>query len=206
MPYNEILENFGLIALTIVFGAQVIDYFKIKTSAFFDYFLKFVWIFSLAAVFGFEFYLVVLQYIDLSKDIFGRLLSQNSAYLFSYVLPRLVYPSVIALLAAILFWRCAKFLNARSGGRFFEKEELSIFGLAIFLTGYPAFFIYFIALIAVFLIFNSALSLYHILAKKTSVKNLPRFSLYFFWLPAAIFAIIIKSWLSSKGLLLFFNL
>ncbi len=205
MPYNEILENFSLIVLAIVFGAQVIGYFKIKIRAFFDWLVKFSWPFSLVVVFGYEFYLVILQYIYWSGSPFTQVFL-SPYYFLTYVTRMLVGQSVIAFLAAILFWQAAKFLNKRSSERFFEKEELEIFRLAIFLTGYPAFLIYFIVLILAFLIFNLALSIYHIIAEKASLSGLPRFPLYFFWLPTAIFAIIIKSWLDSKGILLFFNL
>ena len=238
MSYNEILKTFSLIVLGVVFGAQVIDYFKIQTGAFFnrlikkkslperipkikfsgfsfpaffnfDIFVKISWMISLAGIFGYEIYLVVLQYLDWSKDPFSRMFLppyRNISYFLVYSLPRIVGPSLIALFFSLLLWRAAKKLNENSGGGFFENPELKIFGLSIFLTGYPGFLIYLTLLIAAFLIFNFIMSVYHITVKKTPIESLPKFSLYFFWLPAAIFAIIITSWLTANGLLIMFNL
>ncbi|MCL5733344.1 MAG: hypothetical protein M1334_01610 [Patescibacteria group bacterium] len=244
MSYNEILKTFSLVVLVIVFGAQVIDDFKIKTGAFFnnfarkagslpaqagfgkiskikfsefslsaflnfDIFVKISWLISLASVFGYEIYLVVLQYLDWSKDPFSRMFLppyRNISYFLIYSLPRIIGPSLIALFFSLLLWRAAKKLNDGSEGGFFENPELKIFGLSVFLTGYPGFLIYLALLVAVFLIFNFIMSIYHIAIKKTAIKSLPKFSLYFFWLPVAIFAIIITSWLTANGLLIMFNL
>jgi hypothetical protein len=173
------------------------------------YFFNLVFVLTTLIVFGFIIYQIFISYFDWLKDPFSRFLLppyRSISYFLIYALPRLFFPFLIAFIFALIFWRLAAFLNRRSGEIFFEPEEPVILALAIFLSGYPGFLIYFIVLILIFLIFNLVLSLYHILAKKASLKNLPRFPLYFFWLPAAIFAIIIKSWLSSKGVLLFFNL
>ncbi len=79
----------------------------------------------------------------------------------------------------------ARFLNKKFEERFFEKEEIALIGLGVFLSGYPGFFFY----LGIIMIFGVLVSLIYTILKKG------RLPLYHFWLPASAFAMIIKVWL-----------
>jgi hypothetical protein len=96
----------------------------------------------------------------------------------------------------VVFGFAAHYYNQRYDERFFEKEEIPILGLGIFLTGYPGFF-YYIALVLIAAVIESVYF---------TVRKRGRAPLYYIWLPLAVFAIILKNWLLPEWWVLFFKL
>ena len=88
---------------------------------------------------------------------------------------------IIVLLAALIFLGLAKFFNRRFGEGFFEDEEPYFGALGIFLTGYQSFLFYIIMVLLSGLI--------------GAAITRKRFSVYYLWLPLAIFVIMIQKWL-----------
>lgn len=159
-------------------------------------YLKSVWLFSLIAVFGSSFYLAWLQYQAwASSGSFGKFLlpPYQKIYFFYYVGWRIFTPWLVALAAAIIISQLAGFLNKRFGEKFLEPEEIKLLALGIFLTGWPGLLFF----IAVALFSGLLWSItYHFLGKG-------RAPLFYLWLPAAIFAILIESMLPSEILNVF---
>ena len=85
----------------------------------------------------------------------------------------------------------ARCLNRRFENRFFEKEEIQIIGLGIFLTGWPGFLFYLIFVLIVGVLLTTT---YSLLTKG-------RAPLYFLWLPLAILTILAKNWLIPQEIL-----
>ncbi|MEK7181270.1 MAG: hypothetical protein AAB738_02995 [Patescibacteria group bacterium] len=151
--------------------------------------LRWVWILSVAVIFGTFLYWSNLQY-DLWKNGGGFLKFmlppyQSISYFLSYVGVRFFGPWILAFLMSLLVSRAAKYLNRCFGERFFENEEIELIALGVFLTGYPGFFIYLGLILVLGVLFSLV---YQILAKG-------RLPLYYFWMSMAVFAIIIKDWL-----------
>ena len=155
----------------------------------FHIFLRWVWILSVAVIFGTFFYWSSLQH-DLwaNGGSFGKFFLppyQSISYFLSYVGVRFFGPWILAFLASLIVSRAAKYLNRKFGERFFENEEIELIALGVFLTGYPGFFIY----LGLILTFGLLFSIFYLLLTKG------RLPLYFFWMSMAVFAIIIKDWL-----------
>jgi len=86
-----------------------------------------------------------------------------------------------------------KILNKKYGERFFEPEEFYLGASAIFLSGHPGWLFYVVFLLAIYVLiqlFSTAKS--SILNSKFSPV---RVSLYWLWIPTAIFVILIQRWL-----------
>ncbi len=105
---------------------------------------------------------------------------QSIGYFLSYVGTRIFAPWLIALAAGILLSRLLAAFNRRFGERFFESEEMPLFGAAVFLTGYPGFLLY----IPLVLFAGACLSVFYTLRRRG------RAPLYFLWIPVGIFVIL----------------
>ena len=161
---------------------------------------KIVWLGALAVVVGIVGYRVYAQYEAWAAGppgIYFLPPYQEWGYFYSYVGKRIVGPWLIALLAAVVVPGFAGRLNKKYDERFFEPEETRFFALGIFLTGYPGFFFY---LLAIFL-YEFFYTLYLRFAAPEE-----RAPLYFAWLPLAMFAILIAHFLVPRELLAMFNL
>jgi hypothetical protein len=118
---------------------------------------------------------------------------QGISYFIFYVTVRFFVPYLISLAVALIFLFSAKILNRRYRKRFFYPPEPYFGGLAIFLMGHPGWLFYLVFLIFVYL-------LIHIRSLFIVHSPLFRISLYYLWLPVAIFVIIISKWLESLPL------
>lgn len=118
---------------------------------------------------------------------------QEITYFLSYSGWKFFAPFVISFIAAALFYIIATLMNKKGRDRFFEKEEIIIASIALFLSGYPGVLVYFLLLVSLYLIVHIIF-----LAVRRRSDIIP---LYYFWLPTAIFAIIIgNTWLSKLEL------
>src|SRR3989344_2535692 len=168
----------------------------------FSKFLRYIWIISVVAIFGILTYWAVLQYrIWESSDLTKLLLPphQSFGYFYSYVGKRFFAPWLISLLFAIVISRISKRLNRRYGERFFENEEIELISFGVFLAGYPGFFIYLSLILVLGVLFSAFFTLLNFSSEKlgraSSLFSKGRLPLYYFWIPTAILAIIIKVWL-----------
>jgi hypothetical protein len=123
-------------------------------------------------------------------------------YFIFYAVARFFAPYLISLAAAILFLISAKLLNKKYDERFFYPEEPYFGALAVFLTGHPGWLIYSALLIIIYLIIHIAA-----LARNYADSNADkrgketsgyRISMYYLWIPTAIFVILIQNyWLAQ---------
>ena len=129
---------------------------------------------------------------------------QSINYFIFYVLARFFAPYLISLAVAVLFLFSAKALNKKYDERFFEPEEPYFGALAIFLSAHPGWIFYSALLIIIYLITHIVA-----LARNYADSNVDRrgketlsyrLSMYYLWLPAAIFVIIIQRWLETLPL------
>ncbi len=121
---------------------------------------------------------------------------QSWSYVFGYHFTRFGLKYIISLAGGLFFLLSAKALNKKYEERFFEKEELYLGALAIFLTGTPGEVFYFGGLIGLYLLLHLILVLLNKLNVSWSSwgKNQEaRLPMYWLWLPLAIFVIIIMN-------------
>lgn len=196
-----ITDKFALIVLVITLGAQILYRRSLCVSGgrikkLFDRFLfssviKFLWVASFVFILSVLSYWSWLQHeVWQSSPVMKYALPpyRGLYYFFSYVGVRFLGPWILAFLAALLVSRLAKKLNKRFEDRFFENEEIELMTLGIFLTGYPGFFIYLLLILGI----GSLASLVYTLLSRG------RMPFYYFWMPLALFAIIIENWLIPK--------
>ncbi len=153
---------------------------------------------TIILIFIFLFFQSYQQYqLWLKNDISKHLLPpyRDINYFIFYSLTRFFGPYLISLAAGILFLFSAKILNKKYQERFFYPEEPYFGALAIFLTGHPGWLFYLVILIFIYLV----LHLLSVIGHWSFWKG-ERLSLYYLWLPAAIFVIIISKWLGNLTL------
>lgn len=147
--------------------------------------LRWFWIVSVLAILNIQTYWSVIQYRTWESNPLSQYFlppHQDISYFLGYVGARFFGPWILAFVASLFFSWVARFFNKKFNERFFEKEEIELIALGTFLTGWPGFLFY----LGVILIFGTLISIfYQILAKG-------RLPLYYFWMPFAISAIIIK--------------
>lgn len=168
--------------------------------------------FSVFAVFSLLIYYSYQQYIAWQSIEPSKFLLppyQSIDYFIKYVGARFFAPYLISLMAAILFLFAAKQLNKKYEERFFEPEELWLGALALFIIGWPGLLFYFIGLILIYLIIHIFITFYYKFFFRVSPRESPtqfcvgdevRVSLRLWWLPLAIFVIIINNWLTGMEL------
>jgi len=195
-----------LIILTIVLGAQLwLRFFAIRlrntnflrTCEFLNKkFFRQIFIFSILLIVGLCFYQSYQQhqawsYNELSKFLLPP--HQSINYFIFYSFMKFFLPYLISLAFALLLVFTNKKLNEKGGERFFYDEEIWIAGLAIFLSNWPGWLFYFTILIAFYFLISLFYSLFF--------KKMERISMYWLWLPIAIFGIIISNyWLQNLSL------
>ena len=121
---------------------------------------------------------------------------QSPGYFFSYIGERIMAPWGIALVAGVLVMWIAGRMNRKHGGRFFESDEPALMGFCFFMSGYPSFLLY---LVAMLLVGAGVSALYQ-------VRRWGRAPLYYWWVPVATFVIILKTYAIPEGMLNFFIL
>lgn len=183
-------KGLSMVLLGLTLGAQVIlRSFSVRH-------LRIIIATSFVVIFGLASYLSYLQYAFWHTLQFQKYFLppyRSISYFLGFAFSRIIGPWVIAFFAALVFGYAAYALNKRYGERFFEKEEPMLFGLAVFLTGYPGFLFY----VPLFLLGGALLSIFH---------RGTRTPFYYLWLPLAIFAILIQNWLIPEPFLKLFNL
>jgi len=181
-------DKFGLIILGLTMGVQIVR------RPLLSYYLRWAFSLAIAGAFGVSAYWTVLQYQIWKADPISKFLlppHHGWDYFYSYAGQRIFAPWLISLLAAILISRLAEFFNRRFDERFFEKEEIALIRLGVFLTGYPGFLFYIV------LMFVAGLSLSLIY----SLLRRGRAPLYYFWLPMATVAILAVIWFIPESFL-----
>jgi hypothetical protein len=176
---------------------------------------------SVGTIFGILFYWTYTQYmLWLGHPLSQFLLPpyQSAGYFVEYVYSRWFAPWLASLFFGFLIAWLAAYLDRRWGGMLFEEEEPRLIGLGIFLTGYPGFLLYLIIFSLCYLSYNATVTF-----KKRTEDTRPtclngnsggrggggtgvRVSMYYFWLPTAIFAIIVKSYLIPAEVWRYFSL
>lgn len=121
---------------------------------------------------------------------------QSSSYFLTYAGARFFAPYIISLIVAIIFLWMARSYNRRHSEQFFYLEEYYFLALGIFFAGQPGwiFYLFFLFIIAFFAHIGIAA------VRRTSdlaMTNDYRFSFYYFWLPVAVFVILIMQWLQQ---------
>lgn len=122
--------------------------------------------------------------------------SRSWTYFLSFVLSRFWSPWLIALISGIAALFAAICLNRRAGDRFFYEQEPYMFGLMVFLTGYPGWIFY-------LLLLGFAAVSWIIFGR---LRGRGRAPLIFLWFPVALFAILITYGFVPGELLAKFNL
>lgn len=184
----------GLSLLGLTWGAQI------TLRSLLVRYWKFVWFGTLVIIFGIVGYWVYAQYAAWAAGPPGKYLLppyQGWWYFYFYAGTRIAAPWLIVFLAAMALPALAEKLNRRYGERFFEPEETRFFALGIFLSGYPGFLFYIILLLLYELAFTIYLHFF---------KEQKRAPLYYAWLPAAAFAILIVKLLLPREIVVSFNL
>lgn len=176
-----------LFLLAIAFASTfLLKKFFNKNGTNIEKFCKYFFIASILIAFAGIFYLTFLQYRlwqgdELTKFFLPPHRSVN--YFLFYSFTRFFATYIISLIFSLLFIFLIRKLNKKYEERFFYSEEIYFGAIAVFLTGYPNFVFYLVLMLILGVIL-------------TSLSKI-RFSLYYFWLPAAIFVIIISRWLTS---------
>ncbi len=186
-----VADKFGILLLFFAASAQVFS-----GRAFFKKYVKTIFFSAVAAELSTSIFLSYAQYnVWRVNELSAYLLPPhaNWNYFLSYVGVRIFLPIVVAFVSAIFLKYASEFLNRRSGERFFEKEEGWLFALGVFLSGYPGLFIY----IPLVLVSGVSLALAYSLLKKG------RAPLFYLWLPVAVFAILVKSFVPLSILNMF---
>lgn len=111
---------------------------------------------------------------------------KSVSYVFGYHFFRFGLPYLISFGVSVLFFFAAGFLNRRFGERFFDREELYLGALSIFLLGNPAWnyaWIYYLILVLFLSAVGSLFTQYIFRVRE-------RFPLYWLWTPCAFGVII----------------
>lgn len=111
---------------------------------------------------------------------------QSWDYFLTYVGSKFFAPYAISLVLAIIFFAALGVANKKFGERFFEREEIALIAISIFLVGHPGWIFYMVLAIATYL----GLQIFYTI----KYRGLPRVSMYYLWVPLALFVIIVMQW------------
>ena len=172
--------------------------------------LKYIFIVSIFIIFLLLFYQSYQQFQIWSQNELSKFLLppyQPLNYFLFYVGVRFFAQYLISLAAAFIFIIAAKFLNKKYKERFFYEEEFYLGAIGLFLSGHPGWLFYVISLLLIYLLMH-LYSLFIIPAfLRLKSQNLAgrhnssqRISLYWLWIPMAIFVILIQSWLQELAI------
>lgn len=182
----------AVVFLIAIFLIQVIaekTHSDLRRNGFFG---RVIFLAAALSLFGYAAYLSWQQYYawinnDLTKLFLPPYASLD--YFIFYVRTRFFNAYLLSLAAGLGGAFAAYFLNKRFQDRFFEKIEPYLLGTALFLVGHPGWIFY----IMIMGFLSIAISSVHF----WRVREPRRLSLYYAWLPAAIFTIIISIWLPA---------
>jgi len=184
-------EKISLVLLALLFAVQCLARTRVRRA------VLWFWVSALAGIFGTLGYWTYLQYALWSAGGLGKLSLppyQPISYFFRYAAERFFAPWGIALLAALGVIAVTRWMNCRYEERFFEPEEPMLIGLCFFLSGYPTLLFY----LPLMFVLGILLSLLY------AVFRRGRAPLYYWWVPLAFFAILLKSYVLPISLLNFF--
>ena len=141
-----------------------------------------IFLYSAGFTFGYLIYVAFRQFQALQSGLLGPTLGTVSGivWFFGYVQTHFWNDYLVSLLFAVAFAFIAYYANRRSGGRFFEREELFLIATGILLTGYPGFLFY------IPLVFFAS-----VLASVFLVRRGERLPLYHFWIPTALAVLLV---------------
>ena len=151
----------------------------------------FAWI-SVASTFALSFVFTFIQYQVWMADPKMKFVFNTAAGYYKFffnAFMKFFAPHLLSLAFALVLFIAMKIANKRSGEKFFEKEEIWFAFIASFLSGFPGFLIFFPVLIFIYLVSQIVI----VIIKKRS----ERIPLYYLWLPAAAFVIIISELILS---------
>ncbi len=177
MWYNKIMElgtapfYISLIILSVTLAIQTSRRdLTLKT-------VRAIFFISLASILAYLSYYTYLQYQAFKSGFFRFTLGTQSGLLWfiSYVQLHFWNQYFVALVGALLVVLVSEYFNKRRGEIFFEREEMYLAALGIFLVGYPGFFFYIILVL-----------LASAVASAIFLKKGERLPLYYFWIPTAI--------------------
>lgn len=112
---------------------------------------------------------------------------QGIGYFVRYAFVHFWLGYLIAFAVAMLFYRGARWLNARRGGMIFEDEEPHFLAIGIFVSGHPAWIFYLLIVFAAYLI-ATAIGAF-VYGPRTRV------SFYYCWLPCAVVTVFLNAYL-----------
>lgn len=140
-------------------------------------------------VFSYSSWLSYLQYKIWAGNELGRyfLPEYQVGYFYFYSFTLFFLPYLLSFILGALFIYLLTKLNNSRDKTLFEDEEPYIAGLFMFLSGYPGILIYFVSILAVYL-------LWHIVEMFRGAKDV-RLPLYYLWPIAALLMILV--WRSS---------
>lgn len=113
-------------------------------------------------------------------------------YFLRYSFLKFFAPHVVSLILAAIFFAAATVLNKRGDERFFEREEIGLASIALFIAGFPGILFVFAFIVAAYLLIHIAN-----LFLKRKLEVIP---VYYLWLPGCLFAIILTAvWISRMN-------
>jgi len=179
-----------LIILAIAFAIQLVIP---KAPAWRGLFGVLIFLLAAGAIFGNAAYQSWQQYLIWKSNDLGKLLlppNQGWSYFVFYAHTRFFNNYFLSLGLGLLALTAAKYFNKKYQERFFEPVEPYLLAMALFVVGHPLWLFYLIILFALVLLIQ-------ILNAIRYPLNAKRLSLYYFWLPAGIFTILISKWLEA---------
>ena len=168
---------FYLSVLILILGAQIFLRSFCKAKLIF-------WLILLFQIF-YSGYQIKNQYLIWQKEEATKFLIppyQPINYFLFYSFGRIIFPFLISAVIALVFLFLSQHFNRRFEERFFYPEEPYLASTAILIVGHPLLIIYLASILITALL--GTLITHH-----SSLST--RFSLYYLWIPLAIFSIII---------------
>lgn len=155
--------------------------------------IKKIFVSSAGLIFAFAAYISYEQFQVFKQGPLGLIILTKEGFLWflKYARFHIWNEYLISFLGALIILTTFRYFNKKYSERFFEPEEPYFGALAIFLAGYPGWLFYIVGLLSAYLFTH----LYSLFIIHNSQK---RISLYYLWLPTAVFVILIsKYWLQS---------
>mgnify|MGYP001603187876 CR=1 FL=1 len=193
----HLMNIVAVVFLIAIFLIQVIaekTHSDLRRNGFFG---RVIFLAAAVSLFGYAAYLSWQQYrIWINNDLTKLFLPPYASldYFIFYVRTRFFNAYLLSLLIGLGFLWGAKKINQKYEERFFEPIEPYLLETSIFIVGHPLWLFYMIILLTLYLFINSLFTIHNSLFKKGET---PRISLYYLWLPAAIFTILISRWIEA---------
>ncbi|MDP2703653.1 MAG: hypothetical protein Q8P01_00235 [bacterium] len=179
-----LLLIFTVVLLALGFLLQILFSGRVR-------WFRYLFFLAIFGILGFYFYLVYAQYVtwrDAGPPSSFLIPPHASVlYVFGYHFSRFGLQYLISFGISVLFFFAAWWLNRRFGERFFEREEVYLGSLSVFLLGDPAWnyaWMYYLILVLFLSVVGSLFTQYVFRIRK-------RFPLYFLWIPCALGVILI---------------